>query len=70
LAAYRDSEDLIQLGAYVAGSNPALDSSIRLRPELLAFLRQDHMTRTPIEETLRMLDELAARLEPGVVAKR
>ena len=41
LAVYRDSEDLIQLGAYVAGSNPALDASIRLRPELLDFLRQD-----------------------------
>src|SRR5579885_1956786 len=25
LAAYRDSEDLVQLGAYVAGSNPVLD---------------------------------------------
>src|SRR5204862_394720 len=42
LAAYRDSEDLIQLGAYTAGSNPGLDASIRLRPELLDFLRQDH----------------------------
>ena len=40
LAAYRDAEDLIQLGAYVAGTNPTLDSSIRLRPELLDFLRQ------------------------------
>src|ERR1035437_6931202 len=42
LSAYRDAEDLIQLGAYVAGSNPQLDASIRLRPELLDFLRQDH----------------------------
>ena len=42
LAVYRDSEDLIQLGAYVAGSNPVLDASIRLRPEMLEFLRQDH----------------------------
>jgi flagellum-specific ATP synthase len=42
LSAYRDAEDLIQLGAYVAGSNPQLDTSIRLRPELIAFLRQDN----------------------------
>src|SRR5271169_1281959 len=41
LSAYRDAEDLIQLGAYVSGSNPQLDASIRLRPELLDFLRQD-----------------------------
>ena len=44
LAAYRDAEDLIQLGAYVAGTNAGLDASIRLRPELVDFLRQ---TRTP-----------------------
>ena len=39
LSAYRDAEDLIQLGAYVAGSNPQLDASIRLRPELLEHRR-------------------------------
>ena len=37
LSAYRDAEDLIQLGAYVAGSNPDLDKSIQLRPELDRF---------------------------------
>jgi flagellum-specific ATP synthase len=62
LAAYRDAEDLIQLGAYVAGSNPLLDASIRLRPELLDFLRQDHLAQCPIEETLKRLDGLAAQL--------
>jgi flagellum-specific ATP synthase len=65
LAAYRDSEDLIQLGAYAAGSNPTLDSSIRLRPELLDFLRQDHTESCPIEDTLTRLDKLAAHLEAG-----
>jgi len=62
LAAYRDSEDLIQLGAYVAGSNPALDASIRLRPELLEFLRQDHHERAAVEATLQRLEELTRRL--------
>jgi flagellum-specific ATP synthase len=63
MAAYRDAEDLIQLGAYAAGSNPLLDESIRLRPELLAFLQQDHGTKSPPEETLARMRELAARLE-------
>jgi FliI/YscN family ATPase len=63
LAAYRDAEDLIQLGAYAAGSNPALDASIRMRPELLDFLRQDHLVQCPIEETLKRLDDLAVRLQ-------
>jgi flagellar biosynthesis/type III secretory pathway ATPase len=66
LAAYRDSEDLIQLGAYAAGSNPTLDTSIRLRPELLDFLRQDHTESCPIQDTLTRLDKLAARLDAGV----
>jgi len=72
LAAYRDAEDLIQLGAYVAGSNPQLDASIRLRPELIDFLRQEHGTSAPIEETLSRMEELATSLEAGermVVAK-
>jgi FliI/YscN family ATPase len=63
LSAYRDAEDLIQLGAYVAGSNPQLDASVRLRPELLDFLRQDHLANSPLPETLSRLEQLAARLE-------
>lgn len=70
LSAYHDAEDLIQLGAYVSGSNPALDASIRLRPELLAFLRQDHQANAGIEETLSRMQELAQRLEKGAVANQ
>ena len=64
LAAYRDAEDLIQLGAYVAGSNPGLDGSIRLRPDLLDFLRQEHTSNSTIQETLARMEQLAARLDP------
>ena len=67
LAAYRDAEDLIQLGAYVAGSNPVLDASIQLRPELLNFLRQDHAATAKIQETLSRMQELASQLEAGQV---
>ena len=63
LSAYREAEDLIQLGAYVAGSNPSLDASIRLRPELEDFLRQDAHATSPMAETLSRLQELAGRLE-------
>ena len=63
LAAYHDAEDLIQLGAYAAGSNPELDASIRLRPEILDFLRQDHVTNAPVQETLARMDELARKLQ-------
>ena len=66
LAAYREAEDLIQLGAYVSGTNPALDASIQLRPELIEFLRQEHPSQSTIEETLSRLEDLGARLAaPG-----
>ena len=72
LAAYRDAEDLIQLGAYVSGSNPSLDTSIQLRPELLDFLRQDHLSSVGLPETLSQMEALAKKLETGtlVPAKR
>jgi FliI/YscN family ATPase len=63
LSAYRDAEDLIQLGAYVAGTNPALDASIRVRPELLDLLRQKHDAKAPLEETLARMAEVVSHLD-------
>ena len=40
LAAYRDQEDLISIGAYRAGSNPMVDLAIAHRDIINAFLRQ------------------------------
>jgi len=64
LSAYHDAEDLIQLGAYVAGANPVLDASIQVRPELLEFLKQDHTATSGIADTLARMQGLAQRL-PG-----
>ena len=62
LALYHDSQDLIQLGAYAAGTNPKLDACIRLRPEILDFLKQDAHAFCPFPETLGRLEKLAAAL--------
>lgn len=59
LAEYRRSEDLINLGAYAAGSNARLDSAIRLRPALAEFLRQDSETREQFEHTVARMKLLA-----------
>ena len=40
LAAYRDAEDLIRIGAYKSGSNPETDKAIAAHPKLNGFLRQ------------------------------
>jgi FliI/YscN family ATPase len=62
LSTYQQAEDLIQLGAYVSGSNPKLDRSIQLRPEILQFLRQESEMNVPISETLVGIAKLAERL--------
>ncbi len=38
---YQQNADLVQVGAYEAGSNPELDEAIRLREQMVDFLRQD-----------------------------
>ena len=37
---YQQNQDLIQVGAYSAGTNPDLDEAIRLRPEMEKLLKQ------------------------------
>jgi flagellum-specific ATP synthase/type III secretion protein N (ATPase) len=62
LAAYRQAEDLIQLGAYVAGTNPHLDAVLRARPQLVEFLRQEPSSKSSFQETLERLEAIAALL--------
>ncbi len=60
LACYHASEDLINLGAYVAGSNSKLDTSIRARENILKFLRQNTEEKSSLPETLATLTQLAS----------
>ena len=59
LALYRQSEDLINLGAYVSGSNPKLDAVIRSRNEVMRFLRQGPADTSVVDETVRQMNALA-----------
>ena len=61
LAAYQQSEDLINLGAYVSGSNPRIDSAITVRPQILDFLRQTPEEAESIEKTMQRLHTLASQ---------
>jgi flagellum-specific ATP synthase len=62
LSAYHQAEDLIQLGAYVSGSNPKLDAAIRMRPDLMRFLQQDAHAESRWDDTLAGLRQLASQL--------
>ena len=62
LAIYQQSADLIQLGAHVQGANPKLDQSLKMRPQLLDFLKQPADTHTSQQETTSRLLALAKEL--------
>ena len=62
LASLERSSDLIQLGAYVQGSNPLLDSVIRNRSQIDHFLRQDSEETSAMPDTLGQLQSLASLL--------
>jgi FliI/YscN family ATPase len=62
LSSYQQAEDLIQLGAYVSGTNAKLDAVIRMRPELLRFLQQDSRDESKWDDTLASLRQLALLL--------
>lgn len=55
---YQQNIDLIQVGAYEAGSNPEVDEAIRLRQAMDAFLRQDMNLGQPEAQTRSALSQL------------
>jgi flagellum-specific ATP synthase len=62
MATYRRTEDLIQLGAYVSGSNPKVDSAVRVRQNMEDFLKQSPDAKVTLEETLARMENLASQV--------
>jgi len=60
LATYKNSEDLISIGAYVKGSNIGIDRAIRYIDKLKAFLKQDKDKHIEYE---RIMKEMKAIFE-------
>jgi FliI/YscN family ATPase len=60
LAAHRDAEDLIQIGAYVKGRNPDVDRALDLMPRILEYLRQDRAEDATLNDSLHSLADLLA----------
>jgi len=55
LATYREAEDLINIGAYVDGSNQEIDRSIRLIPGVKRFLQQGISDATKFSDVQGLL---------------
>ncbi|WP_034600888.1 flagellar protein export ATPase FliI [Clostridiisalibacter paucivorans] len=58
IATYRNSEDLINIGAYKMGSNPKIDKAINHIDAIDDFLTQDTMESFEFEETLSILKSI------------
>jgi len=51
--------DLVSMGAYIAGTDPELDAALQAWPKIQAFLQQDSEVMVPIDQTEKILFEIA-----------
>jgi len=58
LDAYKKSEDLIKIGAYVKGTNRDTDYAISKIDKINNFLKQDIDKKYSMEDTINMMDKL------------
>jgi len=61
MAEYRNSEDLINLGAYQQGSNARLDAAIQMKEPIDDYLKQRREVPVSIEESWKNLETLTAQ---------
>lgn len=60
LSTYKEAEDLINIGAYVKGSNPKIDYSISKIDEINSFLRQGIYESSLLLESEAMMEQMFA----------
>ncbi|NCB50682.1 MAG: flagellar protein export ATPase FliI [Clostridia bacterium] len=58
MAAYRNSKDLIDIGAYKIGTNAEIDEAIRMNPRINRFLKQSVGETTTYEKVKEEMDSL------------
>ncbi len=61
LGLYQKNADLISIGAYKKGTNPALDEAVAKINRINRFLQQDINESFSYEETLGLMEEIAGR---------
>lgn len=58
MATYKNSEDLINIGAYVKGSNKKIDLSIQYNDEIAAYLKQGMKEHSGFGESIEKLQRI------------
>jgi FliI/YscN family ATPase len=57
MATYDKARDLVNIGAYIEGSDPQIDSALRVMPGITRFLQQKTDNVTDYQETLEWLQD-------------
>lgn len=70
LAAYAESEELINIGAYARGSNPETDAAIAMKQEFDQFLRQSRDDCAEFPHTCRRMIELSGLAQRAIEQAR
>jgi flagellum-specific ATP synthase len=65
LATYRKAEDLINIGAYVSGSNSKIDYAIEMIDRINAYLRQDIDETVLFDDSINQLEAMFATGDHG-----
>ena len=65
LATYKKAEDLINIGAYVAGSNPKIDYAIQMIEKVNEYLRQGIQENEGIDDSIQKLEEIFTAQKPS-----
>ncbi|HEV2294366.1 MAG TPA: FliI/YscN family ATPase [Tepidisphaeraceae bacterium] len=63
LAVYQEIEDLVNIGAYVAGINPEFDLAVQARPRIVQFLQQEPSAPSTLDQAKKAVTELATWVE-------
>jgi len=54
-ATYERGRDLVQIGAYVGGSDPSMDQAIQLHGSMTRFLQQDMFVGVSLDDSVRAM---------------
>jgi flagellum-specific ATP synthase len=62
-AIYEEIEDLVNIGAYVAGANAEYDLAVQARPKITQYLQQDPKSPTNLEQAKKQLGDLCVGID-------
>jgi FliI/YscN family ATPase len=62
-AVYQDIEDLVNIGAYVAGVNAEFDLAVQARPKIVQYLQQEAGSPSTMEQATKHLGDLVVWIE-------